>query len=111
MPHGDYKKEFDESVKHLEELREKVLKASSPAEVSQIERDVRNALLAVIHYSNFLSFWMQEAANKRRKELREAPLIEPTPEPTPEPLAATPAPVAPKKTKKAKKTKAKKEKK
>lgn len=107
MPHGDYKKEFDESVKHLEELREKVLKASSPAEVSQIERDVRNALLAVIHYSNFLSFWMQEAANKRRKELREAPLVEPTPEPLP----ATPAPVKSETTKKAKKTKAKKEKK
>lgn len=110
MPHGDYKKEFDESVKHLEELREKVLKASSPSEVSQIERDVRNALLAVIHYSNFLSFWMQEAANKRRKELREAPLVEPTPEPLP----TTPAPVTTKttkKAKKAKKTKAKKEKK
>lgn len=105
MPHGDCKKEFDESVKHLEELREKVLKASSPAEVSQIERDVRNALLAVIHYSQFLSFWMQEAANKRRKELREAPLIELTPEQPP----ATPAPAASKTTKKAKK--AKKEKK
>lgn len=107
MPHGDCKKEFDESVKHLEELREKVLKASSPAEVSQIERDVRNALLAVIHYSQFLSFWMQEAANKRRKELREAPLIEPTPKQLP----ITPAPVVSKSVKKVKKTKAKKEKK
>lgn len=74
MPHGDYKKEFDESVRHLEAVRAKLLEAASPSEVSQIENEVRKSLLAVIHYSNFLSFWMQDAANQRRKELRDATL-------------------------------------
>lgn len=68
---GDHKKNFDNAVKDLMALRKKIEKAESPAEVSQLENDTRKALMAVIHYSNLLGFWMKSAADKRRKELRE----------------------------------------
>lgn len=67
----DHKKNFDTSVKNLTELRKKIEKADTLSEISQLERQVRNALMAVIHYSNFLSYWVKEAADKRRKEIRE----------------------------------------
>lgn len=67
----DHKKNFDTAVKNLVDLREKVEKAETLAEISQLEKEVRNALMAVIHYTNFLSYWMKEAADKRRKEIRE----------------------------------------
>lgn len=67
----DHKANFDKAVKDLENLRKQVQKAETLAEVSQLEKQVRNALMAVIHYSNFLSYWMKEAADKRRQEIRE----------------------------------------
>ena len=67
----DHKKNFDVAVKNLVDLRKKIEKADTLSEVSQLEKEVRNALMAVIHYSNFLSYWMREAADKRRKEIRE----------------------------------------
>ena len=65
----DHKKNFDVAVKNLVDLRKKIEKADTLSEVSQLEKEVRNALMAVIHYSNFLSYWMREAADKRRKEI------------------------------------------
>ncbi len=67
----DHKANFDKAVKDLENLRKQVQKAETLSEVSQLEKQVRNALMAVIHYSNFLSYWMKEAADKRRQEIRE----------------------------------------
>ena len=67
----DHKKNFDTAVKNLVDLRKKVEKAETLSEVSQLEKEVRNALMAVIHYTNFLSYWIKEAADKRRKEIRE----------------------------------------
>lgn len=67
----DHKKNFDKAVKDLENLRKQVEKADTLSEISQLEKQVRNALMAVIHYTNFLSYWMKEAADKRRKEIRE----------------------------------------
>lgn len=67
----DHKANFDKAVKDLENLRKQVQKAETLAEVSQLEKQVRNALMAVIHYTNFLSYWMKEAADKRRQEIRE----------------------------------------
>lgn len=68
---GNHKKNFDKAVKDLTNLRKSLLKASSPAEISQLEREVRKALMAVIHYANLLSYWMKSAADQRRKELKE----------------------------------------
>lgn len=67
----DHKANFDKAVKDLENLRKQVQKAETLAEVSQLEKQVRNALMAVIHYSNFLAYWMKEAADKRRQEIKE----------------------------------------
>lgn len=67
----DHKANFDKAVKDLENLRKQVQKAETLSEVSQLEKQVRNALMAVIHYTNFLSYWMKEAADKRRQEIRE----------------------------------------
>ena len=67
----DHKKNFDAAVKNLVDLRKKIEKADTLSEISQLEKEVRNALMAVIHYSNFLSYWMKEAADKRRQEIRE----------------------------------------
>ena len=67
---GDHKKDFDEAVKKLIALRKKVEKAETLSEISKLELDVRNALMEVIHRANFLSFWMREAADKRRQEIR-----------------------------------------
>ena len=67
----DHKKNFDTAVKDLVELRKKIEKADTLSEISQLEKQVRNALMAVIHYSNFLSYWVKEAADKRRGEIRE----------------------------------------
>ena len=67
----DHKKNFDAAVKNLADLRKKIEKADTLSEISQLEKEVRNALMAVIHYSNFLSYWVKEAADKRRKEIRE----------------------------------------
>lgn len=66
----DHKKNFDNAVKNLVTLRKKVEKAETLSEVSQLEKEVRNALMAVIHYTNFLAYWMKEAADKRRQEIR-----------------------------------------
>lgn len=68
---GDHKKDFDAAVKKLVNLRKKVEKAETLSEISKLELDVRNALMEVIHRANFLSFWMRDAANQRRKELKE----------------------------------------
>ena len=67
----DHKKNFDAAVKNLADLRKKIEKADTLSEISQLEKEVRNALMAVVHYSNFLSYWVKEAADKRRKEIRE----------------------------------------
>lgn len=66
----DHKKNFDNAVKDLVALRKQVEKAETLAEISQLEKEVRKALMAVIHYTNFLSYWMKEAADKRRQEIR-----------------------------------------
>ena len=66
----DFKKDFDNAVKKLVALRKQVQKAETLSEVSKLELEVRNALMEVIHRSNFLSYWMKEAADKRRQEIR-----------------------------------------
>lgn len=71
MPTGDHKENFDAAVKKLVALRKEVQKAETISEISKLEMDVRNALMEVIHRANFLSYWMREAADKRRKEIRE----------------------------------------
>ena len=68
---GDHKKNFDKAVKELTDLRKKLLKAESPSEISQLEREVRKSLMAVVHYANLLGFWMKSAADQRRKEIRD----------------------------------------
>lgn len=69
-PSGDHKKNFDVAVKKLVALRKKVEKAETLSEISKLELEVRNTLMEVIHRANFLSFWMREAADKRRQEIR-----------------------------------------
>lgn len=71
VPSLDHKKNFDEAMKKLTSLRKEVEKAETLAEVSEIEKNIRNALMEVIHRANFLSYWMKEAADKRRKEIKE----------------------------------------
>ena len=68
-PSLDHKKNFDEAVKKLTSLRKEVEKAETLAEISEIEKKIRNALMEVIHRANFLSYWMKEAADKRRNEI------------------------------------------
>lgn len=80
----DPKGEFDKAVRALEATRAKLLTATSPNEVSQIEREVRNNLMAVLHYANCLSFWMKDAADQRRKEIREGLVSVPATPETPE---------------------------
>lgn len=70
MPTGDHKENFDAAVKKLVALRKDVQKAETIAEISKLEVEVRNALMEVIHRANFLSYWMKEAADARRQELR-----------------------------------------
>lgn len=67
----DYKKDFDAAIKKLVDLRKQLEKAETLSEVSEIEKDVRNALMEAIHRVNFLSYWMKAAADKRRKEIKE----------------------------------------
>lgn len=67
---GDYKKDFDAAVKKLTSLRKEVEKAETLTEISKLELEVRNALMEVIHRANFLSFWMKQAADKRRQEIK-----------------------------------------
>ena len=67
----DYKKDFDTAIKKLVDLRKQLEKAETLSEVSEIEKDVRNALMEAIHRVNFLSYWMKEAADKSRKEIKE----------------------------------------
>lgn len=71
MPTGDHKENFDAAVKKLVNLRKEVEKAETLSDISKLELDVRNTLMEVIHRANFLSYWMKEAADKRRKEIRE----------------------------------------
>ena len=71
VPSLDHKKNFDEAVKKLTALRKEVEKAETLAEISEIEKNIRNALMEVIHRANFLSYWMKAAADKRRKEIKE----------------------------------------
>ena len=66
----DHKKNFDNALKKLTALRKQVQKAETLSEVSKLELEVRNALMEVIHCSNFLSYWMKEAADKRRQEIK-----------------------------------------
>ncbi len=66
----NYKKDFDDAVKKLVALRKQVEKAETLSEVSKLELEVRNALMETIHRTNFLSYWMKEAADKRRQEIR-----------------------------------------
>lgn len=67
----DHKKNFDNAVKELVSLRKRIEEAETLSEISKLERETRVALMAVIHYTNFLSYWMKEAADKRKKEIRE----------------------------------------
>lgn len=67
----NYKKDFDDAVKKLVALRKQVEKAETLSEISKLELEVRNALMETIHRTNFLSYWMKEAADKRRQEIRE----------------------------------------
>jgi predicted translin family RNA/ssDNA-binding protein len=67
---GDHKKAFDEAVKKLTAIRKQIEKAETLAEISKLETEVRNALMETIHRANFLSYWMKEAADKRRQEIR-----------------------------------------
>lgn len=66
----DHKKNFDNAVKKLVNLRKQVEKAETISELSKLELEVRNALMETIHYTNFLSYWMREAADKRRQQIR-----------------------------------------
>lgn len=66
----DHKKNFDNAVKKLTALRKQVQKAETLAEISKLELEVRNALMETIHCTNFLSYWMKEAADKRRQEIK-----------------------------------------
>ena len=66
----NYKKDFDDAVKKLVALRKQVEKAETLSEISKLELEVRNALMETIHRTNFLSYWMKEAADKRRQEIR-----------------------------------------
>ena len=61
----DHKKNFDNAVKELVALRKRIEKAETLAEISQLEKEVRKSLMAVIHYTNFLSYWMRLSAASR----------------------------------------------
>lgn len=68
---GDHKKNFDGAVKQLTDLRKQISKADTLSDISQLEKEVRNTLMAVVHYSKLLGYWVKEVADKRRKELKE----------------------------------------
>ena len=66
-----YKSNFDSAVKQLTAIRKQILAAQTFEELSQADRATRESLLTLQKYAMDLGFWMQEAVNQRRKELKE----------------------------------------
>lgn len=66
-----YKTNFDLAVKQLTAIRKQILAAQTFEELSQADRATRESLLTLQKYAMDLGFWMQEAVNQRRKELKE----------------------------------------
>ena len=66
-----YKSNFDSAVKQLTSIRKQILAAQTFEELSQADRATRETLLTLQKYAMDLGYWMQEAVNQRRKELKE----------------------------------------
>ena len=71
QPKSIYKSNFDSAVKQLTAIRKQILAAQSFEELSKADRATRDSLLTLQKYAMDLGYWMQDAVNQRRKELKE----------------------------------------
>lgn len=70
-PNANHKALFDNAVNNLNELRDKILKASTPDELAALEREARGAILNVRYFAGGLERWVREAVGARRRKLNE----------------------------------------
>lgn len=68
----DYKKNFDQAVKAVEQIHKDIEQAQDLPELSRIEANVRSRLLELNFRLRGLEYWIKGAVNKRTREINEA---------------------------------------
>lgn len=60
---------FDETIKSLDAVVDRINASSSLPELNRAERDAQQALFALQHTSMNLAYWAQKSASRRRREI------------------------------------------